>query len=373
MLLATALLAEPRGARAERLHLRAAAAGAGAGGNATAQVASGAESPRIYFLFLAVDKISNLNVWQAFFAQAPRDQYRAFVHCKLPSCNRMVAGSPLVPVPTVPSYYCTDLVSPMNQLLAHALHADASQSHYADKFAFISDSTLPAKPFSEIYATLSSRRGSDFCVFPSGEWADVPGPSADLEIAVKHHQWITLERAHAQTASTLWQAGKLHDFMTRFRMNLEQYTWSNNTFADGRNWGCLDEFWHMAALYGTLRHTDAVSVRQVQLSLFTGTPLQISPTAGWQGECDTFVIWSKYLHAVGRNPFEKFYQTLDSRSIPHGGNLARPGWWDTITSHGINAIRKSSFLFVRKFIDKPHLADGGDFASSYSRLVFGST
>jgi len=339
--------------------------------NASSQQVPASRPPRVYFLFMAVDKVSNLDVWRAFFRQVPTDRYRAFIHCKLPSCNAMVAGSPLVSVPTVPSYYCTDLVSPMNKLLAHALSVDAGPSHYADKFAFVSDSTLPAKPFSEIYATLSTRRGSDFCVFPSGEWADVPSPSGGLEIAVKHHQWITLERAHAETASALWSSGNNHDFMARFRMNLDQYTWSNNSFADSRNFGCLDEFWHMAALYGTFKHSDASQVQNVQLSLFTGGPLHVSHTAGWQGECDTFVIWSKYLHIVGRNPFEQLYSTLDYSSIPHGGNLARPGWWDTISSTGIKGIRKSSFLFVRKFIDNPRLADGGQFGETYARLVFG--
>ena len=49
------------------------------------------------------------------------------------------------------SYYCTDLVSPMNQLLSYALSTDLGPSNTHDKFAFISDSALPAKPFSEIY------------------------------------------------------------------------------------------------------------------------------------------------------------------------------------------------------------------------------
>ncbi len=26
--------------------------------------------------------------------------------------------------------------------------------------------------------------------------------------------------------------------------------------------------------------------------------------------------------------------SLDPASVPHGGNWARPGWWDTISTHG---------------------------------------
>ena len=39
----------------------------------------------------------------------------------------------------------------MNQLLSYALSTDLGPSNTHDKFAFISDSALPAKPFSEIY------------------------------------------------------------------------------------------------------------------------------------------------------------------------------------------------------------------------------
>jgi len=334
----------------------------------TAQNSTAYRPARIYFLFMAVDKISNIDVWNNFFSQAPSSQYRAFVHCKLPQCNTFVQGTVLTAVPTVPSYYCTDLVSPMNQLLAYALNDEPHSTNPADKFVYISDSTLPAKPFSQIYSTLAMRSGSDFCAFPSNEWADVPGVGG-LEMAVKVHQWITLTRQHAERASVMWASGKLHDFMAKFQMNYNSYVWSNNTYGDSRNFGCLDEFWHMAALYGTLSHVQRDQDAVVSLGEFTNGPLRISPKAGWQGACDTFVEWAKYLHTEGNNPFARLHAALDPVSIPHGGNSQRPGWWDTISSEGIRAIRNSEFLFVRKFIDNPRLADGGTFNQGYSRIV----
>jgi len=258
----------------------------------------------------------------------------------------------------------------MNQLLAVALKL--GQGTASDKFAFISDSSLPAKPFSFVYNTLITRTGSDFCIFPSSEWADIASTSSGLETAVKHHQWVTLERSHAERVAALWSAGLLHDLMTPFRMNAVAYTSSNNSFGDSRNFGCLDEFWHMAALYGTLHRVTAYSDQAVQLSLFTGAPLRVSATSGWQGECDTFVVWSRYLHSGGGNPFERLYTALDSASVPHGGNFQRPGWWDRISLAGIGAIRGSSFLFARKFIDKPRLADGGNFAEAWTRIIMDS-
>lgn len=342
-------------------------------GNATSQTKRDDRPPRVYFLMLAVDKVSNMAVWTEFFRQAPAGQYRAYVHCKMPSCNQGVAGSPLVAVPTVSSYYCQDLVSPMNQLLTHALRGDGDGGvNSMDKFVFVSDSTLPAKSFATIYQTLVSRPGSDFCAFPPNEWADIAGQGG-LQMAIKTHQWMVLTREHAERASLLWGSGTLHDFMNHFAVNHHTYAWGpGNNYGDGHNFGCLDEFWFMAALYGTLSHVDPHRDAVVNLGSFTNAPLLVSRTAGWQGQCDTFVMWSPYINLQGRNPFAEFYRMLDQSSVPHGGNTQRPGWWDRISRHGINAIRQSSFLFVRKFTDSPTLADGGHFATEYTRIVLGS-
>eukprot|EP00747_Dinoflagellata_sp_TGD_P124601 gnl/TRDRNA2_/TRDRNA2_174025_c0_seq7.p1 gnl/TRDRNA2_/TRDRNA2_174025_c0~~gnl/TRDRNA2_/TRDRNA2_174025_c0_seq7.p1 ORF type:complete len:514 (+),score=94.84 gnl/TRDRNA2_/TRDRNA2_174025_c0_seq7:194-1735(+) len=326
---------------------------------------------KIYFLFLAVDKISNMDVWNAFFQLAPDHQFKAYVHCKaLASCRPSLFGSKLITVPTVPSYYCTDLVSPMNQLLLYALEDAKSRNNPMDKFVFVSDSTLPAKPFASVYKTLATRKGSDFCLFPAVEWADIPAADGGKEIAAKHHQWIVLEHAHATKSLQLWVQGYGQEFMSKYRMNTLSYRASNNSFADNRNFGCLDEFWHMLTIFGPLRTDYKGSSRYVNLADFNGGPIHISPNAGWQGMCDTFVVWEKYLHTGGRNPFLKMHSMLDHMSVPHGGNSQRPGWWDRISRNGIRAIRNSDFLFVRKFIDNPTLADGGDFQKEYSRLVF---
>lgn len=332
--------------------------------------------PKVYFLFMAIDKISNLQVWKNFFAQAPPLQYRAMVHCKSQQpCVQMLQGSIFEMVPTVSSFYCTDLVSPMNQLLAMALRRDGA-GNPMDKFAFVSDSTLPAKPFSQIYSALVARTGSDFCVFPSVEWADMRQVE-HIEVAPKHHQWVVLDRAHAAKSWHMWSTGKFHNMMAKFRMNMQGYAWTNNSFGDGRNFGCLDEFWHMAAIFGPITQQLSQTSSDVYLPSFVGGPLRVSPDAGWQGTCDTFVMWSKYLSSPAGpwktvSAFQKFHASLDPPSKPHGGNNHRPGWWDRISAHGIRAIRQSDFLFVRKFIDNPTMTDGGMFGTAYTRIVFGT-
>lgn len=109
----------------------------------------------------------------------------------------------------------------------------------------------------------------------------------------------------------------------------------------------------------------------INLQEFTGGSLQMAASAGWQGMCDTFVIWAKYMGKDSgvSNPFYRLMKALDPPSVPHGGNNQRPGWWDQMSKEGMGAIRRSDFLFVRKFIDKPWLTDGGDFQTAYIQHV----
>jgi len=334
--------------------------------------------PVVHFLFLAVGKVNNIDVWKTFFASAHPDQFRAFVHCKTPECHVSVTGSPLVPIPMVASYYCADLVTPMNQLLSEALRAGGPSQNPADKFVFVSDSTLPAKPFSHIYDTLVKRTGSDFCVCSVKEWATRREPpplgspvGKPIEMAIKHHQWSILDRSHAVKVTQVWLAGVAGDFMMRFQMNLPPRARSVKTFAGSSDAGCLDEFYHMAAIYGTLPYTNGTAVN---LPEFTNSPLQVSDASDLQGSCDTFVAWPAYAvqhpNHTGGNAFNRLYAALDPLSVPYSGNAESPGYWDTISSHGMRAIRASEFLFVRKFVDQPQVSDGGHFGGLFPQLVF---
>jgi len=342
--------------------------------------------PRVYFLFLAVDKISNFGVWKSFFNDAPTDRYRAFIHCKSASCKSFVSESKLLKlVPTVAASYCADLVSPMNQLLASALQDDPNSANPEDKFVFVSDSTMPAKPFSHVYQRLIQRAGSDFCMFPAKDWADEPVQGGH-KLAVKTHQWIVLSRSHSERSVRLWKEGVMHDLTTNFRLNKARL-WqnpTNRTFGDNHNFGCLDEYWHMYVLFGPWTITDtekSSEATEYHYADLTNSPVRIRADAGWQGTCDTFALWSEYrttpfemTHGKsksGENPWMKLYSSLDVISIPHDSSTG-PAWWDTISRQGIKAIRDSDFLFVRKFIDNPTLAYGGNFAVEYPRIIFGA-
>merc|ERR1719420_2444905 len=105
-------------------------------------------------------------------------------------------------------------------------------------------------------------------------------------------------------------------------MNQAYFGYGNSAF-DGRNFGCLDEFWHMMAVYGPITQQVGSAIEGMQVSLpnFFGDRLEVSAHAGWQGQCDTFVMWNQYLETPvgvsGRpNPFKQLHQSLDQASIP---------------------------------------------------------
>jgi hypothetical protein len=327
--------------------------------------------PRVYFLFLAVDKVANLDVWNQFFLGAPRDQYRAFVHCKTEQCRAQVAQSPLVAIPDVPTVYCSDLVSAMNQLVVQAMLLDAGASNAQDQFTFVSDSTLPAKPFDMVYHSLTTRTGSSLCLFPTAEWADIATLNG-VEVAPKYFQWITLNRAHAEQTRLFWASGRDRNLMEHFHMNKEVYMWTNNTFSDHRNFGCLDEFWYFAVLFNTIHEVYPDQNRVIDFHSLEGSPIQVHSEQRWQGRCDTFVLWHKHIQAPGPGDsmaFSAFYVALDHSSTPNSGNSARPGWWTQMSTNGMHAVRNSDFLFIRKVYDKPVVTDGTDFARTYSSIV----
>lgn len=123
-----------------------------------------------------------------FFRGAPPGSYSAFVHCKFADqCQANLRASGLnaifTVVPTVFSAWCSDLVSPMLQLLRSAL--DAAPQDVLAKFVFLSSTHLPLKPFGIIQAELGKHPGaSDFCLYPPTHWHVAKSDSAMLRTCV---------------------------------------------------------------------------------------------------------------------------------------------------------------------------------------------
>lgn len=302
-------------------------------GSTTILTSSG--SARVHFLFLTKDGVKNPDLWQAFFAGGNQKQYRSFLHCKYPGLCKNPLG--LTMVETVSTEYCTDLVSAMVQLLRFAA-ADGTNAR--DKFAFVSETTLPVKPFPVIYAALTQNEHSNFCVKSFRTWGQTTGGVAVK--LIKHSQWVVLNRSHAHTMIQGWPRVKtVHGWVVPRWSSNSTLTRNSNypTVQTGqviqqdpythKKWPlCADEWAFMATIYGAVPAATSDVMKEVR---------------SIDGGCSTFAVWNdntdlvqdlRRLHPYTRLKFSKG---------------SSPAEFIAISDEGAEALRRSSFLFARKF------------------------
>jgi len=312
---------------------------------------------------MTIDSLPHQGVWKRWVADASPGEYKAYVMCKeaCPSIDH----SFMEQIPTVPTVYCADLVSGMNALLSAALKDPGYNDN--DKFVFLSESHIPVKPFHEMKNILVSNANSDFCVFPRQEWhqhnADLRGV---VHLGVKHHQWIILSRAHA--TKSVQSQGLVDGYSVRTVLAQEEergglngsnatFYWAeqfaghaSTRFATGasKRWssGCLDEFWHYNALFGSAAALGSavtlVGANKLQ-HMYLNSPEN-------QGSCTTFVHWTKpgasgagsalmlLAHELKATPRFGFYTN----------SIDRPAAITAMSEESLTRMRQSGFLFARK-------------------------
>lgn len=324
---------------------------------------------RIFFLFMTMTGLHHQSHWQAFFEGVDRSKYRLMLHCKqYNNCVQALANNNplgLSMVFTVASHYCVDLVSPMVQLLRSAIKESASPH---DKFVFVSESTLPAKPFSIIYSDLMLHQQSDICVGPSDDWLGLtlrqnfPPYSAERAYLVKHSQWVILSPDHAREMITNWNKVKQGDWPdTSWSVPIWHAPEARNSnsstpsklptgdiFKEVRV--CADEWAIFATLYGAV--VDSGN-RKVTVPGFSTNMLQLHGTAV-QGVCRTFVYWGQErYHYYSQDGSQLVRQiTADQETVITCAERctgSHPGAFIMVSNTSAAAIRRSTFLFVRKF------------------------
>lgn len=333
--------------------------------NAQASKSSTNRSPRLQFLFLVQDKINFEHLWVVFFAAAAKHLFRVHVHCTDQSACKQNLGSPFreAIIPLARSEWCNDLANVMNALLRAGLDSSTEDDPHAQEvFVFISGTTIPVKPFQVVYQKLANLSASSFCVNPPFHWGlckDVnTGSSA---FAVKHHQWLVLTREHAKLAMRYMQS---HTFGST-PLKLPGTAWvSDHDMCSMR--GCLDEFWHFAALFGLVRAgkpNGSVDLATASYwhefpGISSGglwVPSDYSNTRGVtdvQGGCWTYVFWG-----LGAAPlFSATSRKLVENTIFDVQKL--PATFKRIELGGLMVLRRSPFLFARKFQDNVLLVDG---------------
>lgn len=317
---------------------------------------------------MVYEKINNEEIWSRFFSQAVQCvEYNAFVHCKSEAqCRENIRSQHVFTIiPSVETSYCVDLVGGMNALILSAISSGGT-ARPNDKFVFLSDSTLPVKPFSQVYQRLTVDNGdtSDFCIFPRSQWAEVtqtyphePLKMPAAQVAVKHHQWIVLSRAHAELS--LQRTSQYRDLMQQFQLN---------TQGNIVNTGCLDEFWHFRMLFSELdlRSTNT----HIALPGFTGGGLNTGDTE-LQGQCDTFLHWTPR-NSGNANNMTRLGQELlnDPGTDLTPADELRPSMIQRVSKTSLAAMRNSWFLFTRKVEDGAVFSGCVSLDEAFDSLVF---
>jgi len=321
----------------------------------------------VYFLFMVHDKIEHVDIWNKFFKSAPHGSWKVLVHCKDPAgCARngvFTNNAGYMQVPTTPTWYCHDLVTAMVQLLTGALSLHAARVGANEKFVFLSESTLPIKPFSEVHSSLLLDDNSDFCLFPADQWgsATVDGSLVKL---IKHHQWVVLSRSHAEMLVRDWVPVNGN---SEWRIWLKSGAWQgqhrvvtpHSFYYPAQANTCTDEYAFMATIFGALEPMSGARY----LPGFGGGHIDMNTHAS-QGRCRTWSYWNynwdPAATAVGSEIANDFY---GSKISCYPNCQARPAEMEKLSAGSLHALRRSPFLFARKF--SPTIWMPG-----YERIVF---
>mmetsp|Transcript_1460 Transcript_1460/g.4020 ORF Transcript_1460/g.4020 Transcript_1460/m.4020 type:complete len:386 (-) Transcript_1460:93-1250(-) len=185
---------------------------------------------KLFFLMTALDMIGHEEVWVRFFSGGEHGvSFEAFLHCQVyHGCLTNVQRLDLFTVvPTAPSEYCENLVSPMVALLDAALRRSEPGNPH-DKFIFVSQYTLPVKPFWLAHQLLTANLDG-MAVFQT-----LLTPACGL---FKASQWSVLSYWHAQR---LVEAAAVTPRLGRHLLDLPKNCKDI----------CLDESWPMVTIFG---------------------------------------------------------------------------------------------------------------------------
>lgn len=308
---------------------------------------------RVNFLFLTLNGLDRPDLWEEFFAGA-EGRYRAFMHCKdKGSCKSKADVNKklrIKVVDSVESYYCSNLVSAMVQLLRAA---DAKGASDGDRFVFVSQSTLPVKPFPAVHSALTSKASSDFCISKQLRWGHVQLSGGEEAFLVKHSQWIALNRGDAASLLERWPKVKgglsgYGDMSIPIVSGLAHQRSSVKTKGAVKFPRCLDEWAPFVAINGAF--------------FMDGRPPE-PEVLGSVGSCRTFAFWST---EGDRDEVVRLAAAVKSElSCYPECSGTHPAEFASLSDRAAEALAKSSFLFARKF------RQGAMSLQQYKRIILG--
>eukprot|EP00928_Gymnodinium_smaydae_P098868 TRINITY_DN9296_c0_g3_i2.p1 TRINITY_DN9296_c0_g3~~TRINITY_DN9296_c0_g3_i2.p1 ORF type:complete len:483 (-),score=53.10 TRINITY_DN9296_c0_g3_i2:115-1563(-) len=305
------------------------------------------EKGKVAFLFMVGDELLHPRLWHSFFQEAATDAYNIYVHRSKESAQEQ--DLPLLQfgaqaVPRVETAWC-GIFGGEVALLYHALAHDPANQ----QFVFISESTVPLKPFAYVYQELMlEKHTSKFC-FGQAAKSVLRTPHVvqflqgfcffrDFYVqsnkkVMKHHQWIVLGRQHAKTV------------VSRSVAALRQWgkTWERQHYE-----GCSDESAPIAALL---------------LDAKCPLPQSELHAMGIRRSCLTYVNWRGCLHGSeldlsdGVKDLKRLLRNVDNKTFVN--------FFDSRSKKALNGfpysfahvderhldiiVKKYGFMFARKF------------------------
>mmetsp|Transcript_40607 Transcript_40607/g.61356 ORF Transcript_40607/g.61356 Transcript_40607/m.61356 type:complete len:244 (-) Transcript_40607:432-1163(-) len=152
------------------------------------------------------------------------------------------------------------------------------------------------------------------------------------------------------------------DLMVQLQLNLL------HTNAAYQNTGCLDEFWHFATIFDSVKVKPGAD--RLWLEDFNGGPLDTG-SFEIQGRCNTFVQWVQRASGMTNNITHLSQAlTVDAGTDLAPATQARPGSIERFGRASIRALRKSPFLFVRKVSEEASFSGCESLTEAFSALVF---
>lgn len=148
----------------------------------------------IALCFLVYSQIDNEDLWRQWLNLPYASNFRIFVHSKHAFSSNL---SNVTILPTVPTEYAgIGLINATIQLYRYAI-----QDTSITKFVLVSQSCIPVKTPQHVYQSLTKNDKSIISLCPSNQvfprYKDVLRYLPSMVI-IKHHQWISLNRRHAQ-------------------------------------------------------------------------------------------------------------------------------------------------------------------------------
>jgi len=294
-------------------------------------------------------------------------------------------------VSTVSSSYCTDLVNPMVHTIHKVLETHVAKPHVVEKFVFVSESTLPLKPFQNVFQSLTKDEDSHLCFMGPKAWPSAWVGQARVFMP-KHSQWGIITRRHAEKFAHRWHKVYANgSFIVQARpremerrneemhfQHAEHKTLLSTAFSGGS--GCADEMAVYSSLFYTfqpwaLKETSlsglGVEIRESPPLVFktglndsTWAELSKRPLYMPRSRCMTFQLWQGSIEhrETCKDPeLRKLFNAFaEDEMIVLGGahsGGAHPYTFAGLTLKSLSALRSSPFLFGRKFA--PELPDKG--------------